>query len=58
MFTKQVLLPYVTGFSLTAFALPQDYFVKAAFQFYHLQELWMLGKPMYLEEIPDVEQEN
>jgi len=43
MFTKQVLVPYLTGFSLTAFALPQDYFVKAAFQFYHLQELWMLG---------------
>lgn len=53
----KVLFPYVLGFSLTAFLLPQDKFIRIAYQYYHLQGLWMQGERLYLAEIPSQKKE-
>jgi len=49
---KQVILPFSLSFGLLAFALPDRHFQRIAFQYYHLQSLWMAGEPLRLAEIP------
>ena len=52
MFVKRVLIPYLAGFSFIAFILPEDYFIRIAYQYYHLQTLWMMNRPFYLATLP------
>lgn len=49
---SRVFAPYIIGFTAVAFAMPQENFNRMAFQFYHLQSLWMADQPLYLAEYP------
>ena len=45
-FIKQVAIPFSLSFSLMTFMLPDRYFQRMAFQYYHLQTQWMAGESL------------